>query len=136
MEQTILDQIVDTLATTFGLESSTLVAVLVFLAAMANLATRLIPDDSIGWLATVRKATAVLGLYVPNRLSKHETSRDAERLALETAAYLPALRATAPIFEPENLNQEPIPHVVPSVVDEYLRAANAATPVEDPSDAR
>lgn len=145
MEQAILDQLINGLASVFGVEDATLVAVLVLLAALANLVSRLIPDDSTGWLAVVRKVAAVLGLYVPNRISRNTTSRDAEKVALEAAEYLPILRGVmeeqrerslaaqpqrAPIVEPK-------PLVIPPEVLMFLQAQSPQQDaVEDDSDAR
>jgi hypothetical protein len=74
-----MDQLLNTLVSVFGLEGTTLLAVLAVLSVACRLIGKAIPDDATGFLAIVRKVTKVLGLYISNRLTSNVSTNDAAR---------------------------------------------------------
>ena len=75
-----MDDIVDSIAnaalSVLGMEGTSLLTVFIFVSMLSQLAARLIPDDSTGWLATLKKVCSVIGLYASNRVSSGITVND------------------------------------------------------------
>lgn len=107
------------LAAQLGLEPATLIAVWALIATASNVTTRLIPDDAQGHLGTLRKITAVIGVYVPNRVHGKLTESQVARAVLEAAAQSPDVG--------DRVEDIP-PLVVPDVVRSYLQ--NQLPPID------
>lgn len=91
------------LAKIFDIDPASLIFWLGFLTFIANTTARLIPQDATGWQGNVRKAAAIIGVYVPSRVS-HGVSvtdvakavvaskvEDIKHEVIEAAAQAPAL---------------------------------------------
>lgn len=74
-----IDLILRQVAAAFNLDESSLLAVAIIVSAIANIVSRLIPDDAVGWQAAVRRVTAILGMHVHNRVTKATTTEDMAR---------------------------------------------------------
>jgi hypothetical protein len=61
------------LATMAGFDS-TLLAKLAIISIVANAVGRIIPDDATGVAGVVRKICKVIGIYVPNRITKDDST--------------------------------------------------------------
>lgn len=57
------------LASRYGIDPITMLAILGLVVALSNVIGRLIPDDAVGTLGFIRKVAKAIGLYVSNRVS-------------------------------------------------------------------
>lgn len=64
-----IEDFIPPIAQMLGVEPATVLLMLGIVVAVANLLGRVIPDDAGGWLGMVRKASKLLGLFVPNRVT-------------------------------------------------------------------
>lgn len=74
--------LIELIARQLGLTDAQLGITLLFVVLVSNLASRLIPDDSTGWLGLVHKLTKIVGLYASNRISKGVTTTTAVKAML------------------------------------------------------
>jgi hypothetical protein len=86
-----------------GLDPEVFTLYLVVLVTASNVTAKLIPESSTGWLATVRKVCAFIGVNLANRITPNVTSRDVgkavaagipDEVVKEAAAQLPTAVAT------------------------------------------
>jgi len=70
------------IAKLLGVQPSTLVLLIMVIGTIANAAARLIPQDATGPLAVVRKIAAVIGVYVPSRVTSGVSVTDVAQAAL------------------------------------------------------
>lgn len=82
MDLSLLQQFIPNIAAWLHLAPATLLFYIGLIATIANVTTRLIPDDSTGWKHTVRSIAAVIGIYVPNRVSAGITVSDVAKQVL------------------------------------------------------
>ncbi len=54
------------------------------LIATCNIVTKLIPNDAVGWLGTVRKVTAIPAMYVSSRVTSGVTIADVAAASMVT----------------------------------------------------
>lgn len=64
-----VEDLIPPVAQFFGVEPSTVLLFLAITVTAANLIGRLIPDDAVGWLGTIRKIAKTIGLFIPNRIA-------------------------------------------------------------------
>ena len=72
------------IATQTGIAPATLVLWLGLLVSAANVTSRLIPDDAVGWLGVMRKIAKIIGMYVSNRVTSGVTANDILRGAIDS----------------------------------------------------
>lgn len=72
------------LAKFLHLQPSTLVLFIVVLNIACRAITRAIPDDAVGWLGAVRRATAVIAAEVDAKVTSGVTVKDVARASLAT----------------------------------------------------
>lgn len=100
-----LTQFVPSIAAYFHMSASDLLALIALLGMAANVTTRLIPNDATGFLGGVRKIAAVIGLYVPSRITSGVTVTDAATAAYNTppiGSKADAIAAATPAKDPTN----------------------------------
>lgn len=85
-----MNDLVSLLASLFGVEDATLLALLPLVILVSQLVARLIPNDATGVAALVRKLASVVGLYASSRVTKGVSVTDV------AAASLPASNAKRP----------------------------------------
>ena len=76
MDLSILQAILPDAAAFLHVQPATLLFYLAFIVTSSNIATRVIPDDATGWRHNVRVVAAIVGMYVPNRVSSGITVND------------------------------------------------------------
>lgn len=81
-----LSSLMTALGQQFGIQPSTMVFYLFLLNRAADIIARLIPDNSTGWLAVVRKVAAVIGTHVSSRIAPGVSVND-----VATATLTPAV---------------------------------------------
>lgn len=74
-----IEDYIPNLAAFLGVEPSTALLLVVTLVALANLGSRLIPDDATGFLGLVRKLCKIIGLYASNRIASGLTVNEVAR---------------------------------------------------------
>jgi hypothetical protein len=89
------DFIIRWIAGQFGVQPTTLFIILSIIVTGSNMLSRIIPDDAVGFLATVRKVATVIGLYVPNRVSAGVTVMDAAKIVVSGMAKDPVMNQIA-----------------------------------------
>lgn len=77
-----MEWILDFLARAIGVEPATVVLFMGLLYAATQFVVKIIPDDSTGWRAVVRKIAAVVAVYTPNRVTSGVTISDVARGAI------------------------------------------------------
>jgi hypothetical protein len=68
----------------FGIQPSTLLLFIMIIGGAANAGARLIPQDAVGFLGSVRKVCAVIGIYIPSRVTSGVSVTDVAQAALKT----------------------------------------------------
>lgn len=120
-----------------GMQESDLVLMIGLLVAVSNIISRLIPDDSTGWLGHVRKVTKYIGLHVQNRVTKGVKTSDVVKAVVgapvegQMEARIRELAA-----EPEALIPEVVESPVVKSPFERFKEIADSTPNEEPDDAR
>ena len=76
MELNFLDAFIPSIAMFLGVDPATFVLLLGGFVTICNIVSRLIPDDSVGALAVIRKICKIIGLYVPNRVAPGVSTSD------------------------------------------------------------
>lgn len=79
-----IDNIAPQLAQLLGVDPDTLILLIMLVGTIANLGARAIPQTATGFLGGLRKACAVIGLYIPSRIAPGVTVHDVARAAYET----------------------------------------------------
>lgn len=79
-----LENLAGQIAGLVGVEPSTLVLLIMIVGTLANAGARLIPDDAVGFWGGVRRVCAVIGVYIPSRISPGVSVNDVARAALDT----------------------------------------------------
>jgi hypothetical protein len=69
MDLSIIESFIPDVAAWLNVQPSTLLLLWALLATGCNVASRLIPADSTGWLRHVRVVTGIIGVYVPSRIT-------------------------------------------------------------------
>lgn len=90
----IFDGILKTLSGVLGLTPEGVVLFLVVMSAVANLVSRIIPDDATGWKAVIRKIASVVGLYVSNRVTAGVSTADVSLAAVKTPSIAKKVEST------------------------------------------
>lgn len=85
MDLSILQSLTPNVAAFFHLAPETLLAWLIFMATLANIIGRLIPDDKTGPLGAIRETCKILGLYVGNRVTSGVTVNDVAKSIVKPA---------------------------------------------------
>jgi hypothetical protein len=67
-----------------GVPQGTLLLAIIVIMKAANIGARVIPDDATGWEGTLRKVCAIVGAYVPTRITSGVTVNDVAKAAWET----------------------------------------------------
>lgn len=95
--------IIPEIAQHLGIQPSSLVFWLGIVTFLANTTARYIPQDATGWQGTVRKIAAIIGVYVPSRVSAGvsvtdvakavvaDRIEDVKKEVIEKASVAPAL---------------------------------------------
>lgn len=81
-----LEQLIPPIAQWLGIEPATLLLLLGMLVSAANITSRLIPDDTPGWLGIVRKVAKVIGLYVSPRITSGVSLADVAKASVGVPA--------------------------------------------------
>lgn len=85
MDLSILEEFVPDLAGALNVEPATLLLFLGLIATVCNIVGRLIPDDKIGIVGTIRDICKFIGVYTPNRVAKGITVNDVARSIVDKA---------------------------------------------------
>jgi len=73
------------LARLIGVQPTTMLLLLVTITKVANILAKRIPDDAPGWLGTLRKVCAVVGLHTTDRVTAGVSIKDVAKAALDTS---------------------------------------------------
>lgn len=71
-----MEQILQAIPNLLGLDPATFTLLLVVIATLSNIVSKLIPESATGTLGVIRKVAAFLGLALANRITPHVTSKD------------------------------------------------------------
>lgn len=79
MDLSGVEAIIPPLAQYFNIEPATMLLITGVTVTVANVLSRVIPDDAKGILGGVRKVASVIGVYVSNRVTSGVTTNDVVR---------------------------------------------------------
>lgn len=71
-----MEQILQAIPNLLGLDPASFTLLLIVVATVANIVSKLIPESATGALGVVRKICAFLGVALANRITPHVTSKD------------------------------------------------------------
>lgn len=92
MDLSLIQSMIPNVAKWLHVEPATVLLMWMILSTAANITSRLIPDTATGWLGTVRKLCAILGVHVQNRVAPPNiTTEDVAEDVLESGVTKVAL---------------------------------------------
>lgn len=99
MDLSIIEHFIPDIARFLNLEPATVIFLIGVICTIANVLSRVIPDDAVGFWGVVRKVSSILGVYVSNRISKGVSTNDVVKSVVEAAPEIlePQPDAPAPV---------------------------------------
>lgn len=76
MDLSGIEYFIPNIAAYFNVDPATILMLVGAICTIANVLSRVIPDDAIGFWGVVRKIASILGVYVSNRVSTGITTND------------------------------------------------------------
>lgn len=127
------------IARLLGVDESDLVLGIGLLVAASNIVSRLIPDNAIGWLATLRTVAKFIGLHVQNRVAQGVKTSDVVKAVVGTQiegqveAQIREMAADSDALIPAVVEAPAAPVLSPF---ERFKEIAESNPIEEPDNAR
>jgi hypothetical protein len=115
-----MDNVLNALATLFGVDPSTFLLIVGLVVCVCNLAGRYIPDDATGTLGVVRKIAKVLGLYLSNRVSSGVSVNDTARAVAGASAITVKSPGSPPITSKVSLRSPAFVAILAGIATLFL----------------